>query len=70
MIIIYQTVSGKLKQATSVLLHLIGAAAVYASLLRESKKSTGDAGKVRMLSGVLYSDKITYLIRSLEESRG
>ncbi|RVW99561.1 putative beta-1,3-galactosyltransferase 2 [Vitis vinifera] len=50
-------VSGKLRQATSVLLHLTGAAAGFADLLRGSGRSTGGAGKVRMLCGVQSSDK-------------
>lgn len=52
-----QIVSGKLRQATSVLLHLTGAAAGFADLLRGSGRSTGGAGKVRMLCGVQSSDK-------------
>lgn len=44
--------SGKLRQATSVLLHLIGAAAEFAGHLRGLRRSIDVVGKVRMLCGM------------------
>lgn len=48
-----QIVSGRLRQATSVLLHLIGAAVGYAGPLRGLRKSIAGVGKLRMLCGLL-----------------
>lgn len=49
--------SGRLKQATSVLLHSIGPAAGFAGPLTGLRKSTDVVEKVRMLCGVLLSDR-------------
>lgn len=45
--------NGRPRQGTYALLHLTGAAAESADLLRGSKKSIGGAVKVKMLCGVL-----------------
>lgn len=45
--------SGRPKQATSVLLHLIGPAVGSVGRLRGLKKSIGGVGKPRMLFGLL-----------------
>ncbi|KAJ4844383.1 Beta-1,3-galactosyltransferase 2 [Turnera subulata] len=50
-LICYAIVSGRLRQAISVLLPLIGAVVGSASLLRGSKRFTGAVGKVRMHYG-------------------
>lgn len=52
-----QTVSGRLRQATFVLLHLIGLAAEFVGLLIGLRRSIGGAAKVKMLYGVLHSNK-------------
>lgn len=52
-----QTVSGRLKQATFVLLHLIGLAAEFVGLLIGLRRSIGGAAKAKMLYGVLHSNK-------------
>ncbi|RRT48569.1 hypothetical protein B296_00035492, partial [Ensete ventricosum] len=52
-----QTASGKPKQATSVLLHLIGAAAAFAILRKGLRRFIGDAGKAKRLSGMLSSKR-------------
>lgn len=52
-----QIVSGRLRQAMSVLLHSIGPVVGFASLLRGSRRSTGVVGRVRMLCGVQNSDQ-------------
>ena len=60
--------NGKLRQATSVLLHLIGAAAGFADLLKGSARFTGGAGKVRMLCGVQSSnEKLSSKLRRTHE---
>ncbi|CAL5403455.1 unnamed protein product [Camellia sinensis] len=48
-----EIVSGRLRQATSVLLHLIGAAVGYAGPLRGLRKSIAGVGRLRMLCGLL-----------------
>lgn len=52
-----QTVSGRLRQATFVLLHLIGVAAEFVGLPIGLRRSIGGVGKVRKLYGVLRSNK-------------
>lgn len=47
-----QTVNGRHRQATYVLLHLIGAAAEFAGQPRGSKMFIGDVEKARRLCGV------------------
>lgn len=47
-----QIASGRLRQATFVLLHSIGVAAAFAGPLRGSRRFTDDVVKVRMLCGV------------------
>jgi len=47
-----QIASGRPRLATSVLHHLIGAAAGFADLLIGLRRSIGGVGKVRMLCGV------------------
>lgn len=47
-----QIVNGRLRQATFVLLHLIGAAVGFAGLLKELKRYIEGVVKVRMLCGV------------------
>lgn len=48
-----QIASGRLRQATYVLLHLIGAAVEFAGHLRGLRRSIDVVGKVRMLCGML-----------------
>ncbi|KAH7546732.1 hypothetical protein FEM48_Zijuj01G0232700 [Ziziphus jujuba var. spinosa] len=48
-------VSGKLRLAMFALLHLIGPAVGFANPLRGSRRSTGDAERVRMPCGMQYS---------------
>ncbi|GFZ12526.1 Galactosyltransferase family protein [Actinidia rufa] len=55
------------QQATSVLLPLIGPAAGFANLPRESRRSTAGAGKARILCGALFSNKYR-IFQSLEEA--
>lgn len=55
-----QIASGRLRQATSVLHHLIGAAVGSASLLRGSRRFTGGVEKVRMLCGAQSFDKYQF----------
>ena len=47
-----QIVNGRLRQAMFVLHHLIGHAVEFAGLLKGSKRSIGDVGKVKKLCGV------------------
>lgn len=47
-----QIVNGRLKQEMFVLLHLIGRAVEFASLLKELKRFTENVGKVRKLCGM------------------
>ncbi|TXG55370.1 hypothetical protein EZV62_020626 [Acer yangbiense] len=51
------TASGRLRQATSVLLHSTGHAAEFVDLLIGSRRSIGGVEKVRMLCGVLLSNR-------------
>lgn len=51
-----QTVSGKLRQATFALPHLIGAAVAYATQPKESRRFTGDVVKVKRHFGMQPSD--------------
>lgn len=51
-----QIVSGRLKQAMSVLPHSTGVAVVFASLLSGSKRFTVVVVKVKMLCGVQFSE--------------
>jgi hypothetical protein len=50
-------VSGRRRQATSVLLHLIGNAAGFASLLRGWQMFTSGVVRMRMLYGVQASER-------------
>ncbi|KAF7141306.1 hypothetical protein RHSIM_Rhsim06G0218200 [Rhododendron simsii] len=52
-----EIVSGKLRQAKSALLPLIGAAVGFASPLRRSKRFTDGVGRAIMLCGVQFSDE-------------
>lgn len=60
--------SGKLKQATFVLLPLIGAAAGYAGLLIGLRRFIDGVGKVRMLCEMQSFDKNAVFLQSLESS--
>lgn len=55
--LVLQTVSGRLRQATYALLHLIGVAVGFADLPIGLRRSIGGVGKVRMLCGVLHSNR-------------
>lgn len=55
----WQTVSGRLKLATSVLLRSIGAAVEFAILLIGLRRSTEDVEKVRTLSGMQLFDVLS-----------
>ncbi|THU75057.1 hypothetical protein C4D60_Mb04t39900 [Musa balbisiana] len=55
--VLHLTASGKPKQATSVLLHLIGAAVAFAILPKGLRRFIGDAGKAKRLSGMLSSKR-------------
>ncbi|KAF6173292.1 hypothetical protein GIB67_026987 [Kingdonia uniflora] len=57
-------VSGRLKQATCVLLRLIGAAVGFASPLRESMRYTSDAVKVKTLCGVRIFEKRNAMVHT------
>ncbi|CAL5402766.1 unnamed protein product [Camellia sinensis] len=60
--------SGKLRQATSVLLPLIGAAVGFASLLRGSRRFIDVVGKAKMPCGVPLSEG-QHVFQPLEEAR-
>lgn len=64
-----QIVSGKHRQATSVLLRLIGHAAEFANLLIGSWRCIGGVGKVRMHCGAQASDKSSFFQFGGKESR-
>ncbi|CAK9139658.1 unnamed protein product [Ilex paraguariensis] len=62
------TVSGRHRQATSVLVPLIGVAAEFATLLIRLRRSIDGVGKVRMLCGVQFPEK-GKLVQPLEDAR-
>lgn len=64
-----QIASGRPKQATYVLLHLIGAAVGSVDQLTGSRKSTGDVAKAKMLCGVLPFEKQPHSCRGFFQTR-
>lgn len=64
--------NGRLKQATSVLLHLTGAAVGFAGLLKGSKRFIGDVEKARMPYGLPLSRRklVSFELRKIDHYNG